>query len=258
MSMTKEAVSKPAVVTPAGRLKGKVALITGGSRGIGLSVAKAYVREGARVVIAARTGDELKTALGILKDLGGDATGIRIDLDSAESCRSLYMGAVRSYGRIDVLVNNAGRLGPIAPIVNYPDDEWQAVMRTNTDCVYWLSKAVLSTMIPQNGGSIINVVSSVGEKGRARWGAYSVSKAAVINLTEVIAEEVGQYGIRANAINPGATRTMMRAEAFPGENPETLPSPDEIVNPFIYLASDASRGASGLTLEARDWMGRTF
>jgi len=247
-----------AVVAPAGRLKGKVALITGGTRGIGFAVAKAYVREGAKVILAARKSAELTAATQIIKEMGGDVTASKIDLNSAAACEALYTGAIRAYGRLDILVNNAAILGPISKIANYRPEEWELVMRTNADVVYWLSRAALGSMIPANTGSIINVTSGVGVKGRAGWGAYAVSKAAVNCFTEVLAEEVGQYGIRVNCIDPGATRTEMRAAAFPKEDPATLPKPDDVVNPFIYLASDASKGVTGMILKSTDWVGRTF
>ncbi|MCC5875879.1 MAG: SDR family oxidoreductase [Candidatus Sumerlaeia bacterium] len=246
------------VVAPANRLAGKVALVTGGTRGIGLAVAKAYAREGAKLIIASRTSSELKNAMADIKALGADVTATRVDLSTRASCESLYTGAIRSYGKIDILVNNAGVLGPLLPIVNYPADEWDRVMRTNTDAVYWLTRAVLGNMIPNNGGSIINVTSGVGIKGRANWGAYAASKAAVINFTETISEEISKYGIRINCINPGATRTMMREEAFPKEDPATLPHPNDIVNAFIYLASDVAKGTTGMTFQASDWVGRQF
>lgn len=258
MVQVKDEKKNSPVVAPANRLAGKAALITGGTRGIGLAVAKAYVREGAKVVIAARDSDELKTAVGILKDLGGDVTAAKVDLKNRAAAEGLYTAAIRSYGKVDILVNNAAILGPQTEILRYPADDWDEVMRTNVDSVFWLTKAALSSMISSNSGSIINVVSGVGVKGRATWGAYAVSKAAVLNLTEVVAEEVARYQIRVNAINPGPTRTMMRAEAAPKEDPETLPAPEDIVNPFIYLASDVSRGVTGQSLEARDWFGRTF
>jgi NAD(P)-dependent dehydrogenase (short-subunit alcohol dehydrogenase family) len=247
-----------AVVAPAGRLKGKVALITGGTRGIGFAVAQAYVREGAKVILAARKTAELTTATQVLKEQGGDVTASKIDLNSAAACEALYTGAIRAYGRIDILVNNAAILGPISKIAQYRPEEWELVMKTNLDVVYWLSRAVLGTMIPANTGSIINVTSGVGSKGRAGWGAYAVSKAAVNCFTEVLSEEVSQYGIRVNCVDPGATRTEMRAQAFPKEDPATLPKPEEIVNPFIYLASDASKGLTGSILKATDWVGRSF
>lgn len=258
MVQVKDEKKNSPVVAPANRLAGKAALITGGTRGIGLAVARAYVLEGARVVIASRNADELRTAIGILKDLGGDVTGTKVDLSSRAAAESLYTAAIRAYGKIDILVNNAAVLGAQAEILRYPADEWDEVMRTNVDAVFWMTKAALSSMISANAGSIINVISGVALKGRAGWGAYSVSKAAVLNLTQVVAEEAARYQVRVNAVNPGPTRTMMRAEAAPKEDPETLPAAEDVVNPFIYLASDVSRGVTGQALESRDWFGRSF
>jgi NAD(P)-dependent dehydrogenase (short-subunit alcohol dehydrogenase family) len=116
-----------------------------------------------------------------------------------------------------------------------------------------MTRAVLPVMLAQQTGSIINVTSGVGRQGKAQWGAYAVSKAGLEALTQVLADEVGQDGIRVNAVNPAATRTAMRAQAYPAEDPLTLPTPEEILPIFVYLASDASKGVNGQSLEARDW-----
>ncbi len=247
------------VVEPAGRLKGKVALITGGTRGIGFAIAKAFASEGAKLVIAGKSPRGIKDALKELKELGATATGTKVNLDGHHAAESLCTAAIRAYGKVDVLVNNAALLGPArVPLDQYPVSEWDAVMRTNVDAVYYLSRAVLGSMIPGNMGSIINVTSGVAKKGRGGWGAYSVSKAAIDNLTEVMAEDVSKYNVRVNAINPGPTRTDMRASAFPGEDPNSLPHPDDIMNGFIYLASEVSKGVTGNIFEAKDWVGRSF
>lgn len=258
MSLIKEKVIPQPVVQPANRLAGKVALVTGGTRGIGLAVAKAYAREGAKVVIASRTSGELKTALEELKALGGDVVATKIDLSSWEACSALIASTLRTYATIDILVNNAAILGPRQKIINYPVDAWDEVMKTNLNAVFWLSKAALGTMIPNNGGSIINVSSGVAEQGRAEWGAYAVSKAAVENFSEVLSDEVASFNIRVNCVDPGPTRTMMREEAYPKENPETLPKPEDVVNPFIYLACEASKGVTGSVFKSKDWIGRSF
>jgi NAD(P)-dependent dehydrogenase (short-subunit alcohol dehydrogenase family) len=249
MVATKEAVKSTSVVEPAGRLKGKVALITGGTRGLGLAIAKAYAREGAKIVIASRTPGELKLAVDEIKALGADVTAAKIDLNGQAACEGLYNGAIRSYGKIDVLVNNASIPGPRTPILTYSGKDWTAVMRLNLDVVFWLSKAALGTMIPSNGGCIINVSAAVAQQGQAKWGAYSVAKAGVVNLTQILAEEVAQYNIRVNAVDPG----QIRSESAP-----TAPAADDVVNPFLYLASDASKGVTGLQIEAADWIGRSF
>jgi NAD(P)-dependent dehydrogenase (short-subunit alcohol dehydrogenase family) len=111
-------------------------------------------------------------------------------------------------------------------------------------------------MVPQNAGSIINVSSGVGRRGREKWGAYAVSKFGIEGMTQVLAEEMKPYKIRVNSVNPGPTRTEMRAKAYPGEDPHTLPAPADITNAFVYLASDFSQGVTGEQFDARDWMGR--
>ncbi len=212
----------------ANRLDGKVALVTGGSRGIGRAIAAAYARAGARVYVCGRNQDDVGTAVRELQASGGDVDGETADVGSVEDVKRVVRGATRRFGTIDVLVNNASIVGPRVTIAEYPDPAWEEVLRT----------------------------SGVGRKGKARWGAYAGSKAGLECLTQVLADEVTDSGIRVNAVNPAATRTAMRAHAYPQEDPLTLPKPEEIVGIFLYLASEASAAVSGQSLDARDWVGR--
>jgi NAD(P)-dependent dehydrogenase (short-subunit alcohol dehydrogenase family) len=155
-----------------------------------------------------------------------------------------------------VLVNNASLLGPRVTIAQYPFDSWQEVLRVNLSGPFLITQAVLPTMASRRSGSIINVTSGVGRTGKARWGAYAISKAGLEGFTQVLADEVKESGVRVNAVNPAATRTAMRGEAYPAEDPLTLPTPEEITPIFLYLASDASTAVTGQSLDARDWMGR--
>jgi len=164
--------------------------------------------------------------------------------------------AVERYGTVHVLVNNASLLGSRVAIADYPISDWEEVMRVNLTGVFLLTQQVLQVMIPQRQGSIINVSSGVGRAGKARWGAYACAKAGVEGLTQVLADEVRDYGIRVNSVNPAATRTAMRAAAYPDEDPLTLPTAEEITPIFVYLASDDSAGVTGKALEARRWMKR--
>ena len=234
-------------------LAGKVALITGGTRGIGRAVASAYARAGASVFICGRRQEGLVQALNEVRNSGGHVEGIAGDVGRVEDVRRIVRTALDHYGTIQVLVNNASLLGPRAPIASYPAAAWEEVIRANLSGPFFMIQEVLKIMTPQRQGSIINVSSGVGRAGKAHWGAYAASKFGLEGLTQVLAEELKQAGIRVNAINPGPTRTEMRAHAYPDEDPMTLPLPDDIVPAFLYLASDESIGITGQSLDAQNW-----
>jgi NAD(P)-dependent dehydrogenase (short-subunit alcohol dehydrogenase family) len=236
-----------------GCLAGKVALITGGSHGIGKAVAAAYAAEGAKVFICARNAGDLASAVDDIRRTGGEVFGLAGDVAEPEHVRNIVDATVQRFGVIDVLVNNASLLGPRSGIVDYPYSAWREVMRVNVDGPFLMTQAVVRTMLPRSAGSIINVSSGVGRVGKALWGAYSPSKFAVEGFTQMLAQELDGTGIRVNALNPGATRTAMRAAAYPGEDPLTLPRPEELAPAFVYLASDQSLTVTGKSLDARDW-----
>jgi NAD(P)-dependent dehydrogenase (short-subunit alcohol dehydrogenase family) len=236
------------------KLGGKVALVTGGSRGIGKAVASAYAREGAKVFICARNERELNRAVLDLRSEGGEVQGRSGDVGNAGNVKRIVGEATGHFGAIDVLVNNASLLGPREAIAEYPIEAWEDVVRVNLTGLFLVTREVLKMMLPRQRGSIINVSSGVGRVGKARWGAYAASKFGVEGLTQVLSEEVREIGIRVNSVNPGPTRTEMRAMAYPSEDPLTLPAPDEIVPIFLYLASDDSINISGQSLEAREWL----
>ena len=238
------------------KLTGKVALITGGSRGIGKAIASTYARQGARVFICARGEDDLARTLTEIRNDGGDIDGWAGDVGKPEEARRIVGAAVKRSGAIHVLVNNASLLGPRVPIADYPAEEWGEVVRVNLTGVFLITQRVLPVMIAQGQGSIINVSSGVGRTGKARWGAYACAKDGLEGLTQVLADELKDSGIRVNSVNPAATRTGMRAQAYPEEDPLTLPAPEEIMPIFLYLASDDSVGVTGKALDARDWMKR--
>lgn len=235
------------------KLRGKVALITGGSRGIGKAVATAYAREGAGVFICARKEADVQKTVAEIESFGARAQGCAGDVGKIEDAQRMVQSAAAQFGRIDILVNNASLLGPRVPVANYPVATWEEVLRVNLTGPFLMIQEALQVMIPQRQGSIINVSSGVGRIGRARWGAYAASKFGVEGLTQVVADEVQEFGVRANAVNPGPTRTEMRAFAYPEEDPFTLPTPDAIVPVFIYLASDDSASVTGQSLDAQDW-----
>ena len=237
-----------------GMLEGKVALITGGSRGIGKAIAMAYAREGAKVFICARKAANLKKAAAEIRSDGGEVGWCAADISKVGEVKRIVREVRRVYGAIHVLVNNASILGPREPIVRYPLSSWEEVVKVNLTALFLVTREVLKIMIPQKEGSIINLSSGVGRVGKARWGAYAASKFGVEGFTQVLADEVKEWNIRVNAVNPGGTRTEMRAQAYPDEDPLTLPVPEDITGVFLYLASAESREVTGKTFDARDWL----
>lgn len=236
-------------------LRGKIALVTGGSRGIGRAIAAAYVEHGASVFVCGRSAKDISGAVYEIGRNGGEIDGVAGDISKAQDIENIVGKAVQRFGAIDVLVNNASILGPRETIASYPLAAWDEVIKINLTGVFLMTRAVLPIMLERRSGSIINVTSGVARRGKARWGAYAASKAGLEALTQVLADEVNQAGVRVNSVNPAATRTRMRAQAYPAEDPATLPSPADIVGVFLYLAADASAGITAQSLEARDWLG---
>ena len=240
---------------PEKKLAGKIALITGGSRGIGKAVAAGYAREGAAVFLCGRNDLDVKRAIADIEGAGGRASGCAGDIGKIEDVRRIVQSTIAQFGSIDVLVNNASMLGPRVPLADYPLEAWEEVLRVNLTGIFLMSQEVVKkVMIPKRQGSIINVSSGVGRIGKARWGAYGASKFGVEGLTQGLAEELKDLGIRVNAVNPGPTRTAMRAMAYPDEDPLTLPAPDNVIPVFLYLASDDSRTVTGQSFDAQEWL----
>lgn len=238
------------------KLRDKVALVTGGSRGIGRAIAAAYAREGAQVVMTARERGSLETAAGEIRKAGGRVVPLQADVADRHQVKNLSEEVHRRFGRLHVLVNNASLLGPRVPIQEYPEEAWEAVIAVNLTGPFFVIKSCLPLMTAAGEGSIINVSSGVGRIGKPGWGAYAASKFGLEGLTQVLSAELEPLHIRVNAVNPGGTRTAMRAAAYPEEDPLTLPTPEQITPVFLYLASDESRHMTGQSLEARDFLSR--
>jgi len=237
------------------KLEGKIALITGGSKGIGKGIAEAYLKEGAEVIICGRdetnlmaTGDELKEF--------GQINYVVCDITKLEDVYELANQIEAVKQKLDILVNNASILGVKSPIMKYPEEVWQEVINVNLNAQFFVTKALLPLLLQSKNASIINVSSSVGRKGKKDWGAYAASKFGVEALTQVLADEMSESNIRVNSVNPGGTRTDMRADAYPEEDPNTLPTPIDISPVFVYLASDESSDVNGQEFTAREWIGK--
>ncbi len=232
-------------------LKDKVALITGASQGLGKALAHAFGKEGAQVVVSARSEEPIRSVAGEIEDVGAEVLAVAADVSKGADVEKLVRGTVGRFGRIDVLVNNAGLLGPRASIEEYPEDEWRRVIDANLTGPFLVSKRAIPH-VPE-GGSIINVVSGVSIEGRPGWGAYSVSKFGLEGLTQILAAELKERSIRVNAVDPGGMRTEMRAAAYPDEDPHTRITPQENTGVFLYLASEASEGVTGERFRAQEF-----
>lgn len=231
------------------KLRNKVAVITGASRGLGRALAVRFAAEGAAVCMCARNGDLLRSVSLEIMSFGGkvffestDITDERQVMEFVAACTSMWSG-------IDILVNNAGVLGSRSLLENYPLADWQKVFAVNVTGAFLVTKHFLPHF--NGGGSIINVSSSVGRTARATWGAYAVSKFALEGMTQLLSEELRSRNIRVNSINPGGVATEMRHQAFPQEDPKTLPKPESVLDPFVFLASDESKGVTGQSFDAQ-------
>lgn len=236
-----------------GKLENRKIVVTGGSKGIGKGICKAYLKEGAHVYTCSRDIDELRETLQELS-VYGKIDVFRADLTNIDDVNAMYEEIKDKFGeKLDVLVNNASILGSRTSIADYPADVWKKTIDINLNAQFYITKALLPLLINNSNSSIINVSSSVGRKGRATWGAYSVSKFGLEGLTQVLADELSDKGVRVNSVNPGGTRSGMRAKAYPDEDPSTIPSPDDISPVFVYLASEESIGVTGKEFNARDY-----
>ncbi len=236
------------------RLKDRIALITGASRGIGAAIAKRYAAEGAHVICVARTTGGLEELDDEIRALGGSATLIPLDLAKTEMIDGLAAPLLERFGRIDVLVGNAGIFGRLTPLHQFPPNLWEEVFKVNVHANQRLIRAVHPLLFASPAGRAIFVTSTVSREIRAYWGAYAASKAALDNMIMGYAREVAQSNIRVNLVNPGGTQSKMRAEAFPGEDPTTLPKPEDITEVFVALA-EASSTRNGEWINAREFCG---
>ena len=239
------------------RLQNKVAIITGGSRGIGYAVADTFLREGAKVIITASTQANADRAAATLREKYPDSVveGISPDLSSSEQVRESFTGVARRYGRLDILVNNAG-VSESTPLLNYTGELYDKVMDLNVKGVFNASKAAAEIMVPQGSGVILNNSSMVSIYGQPAGFAYPTSKFAVNGLTLSLARELGPRGIRVNAVAPGITETdMMKAvpkaviEPMIAQIPlRRMGQPQDIANAFLFLASDEASYITGVVL----------
>ena len=234
------------------QLDGKVVMISGGSKGLGAALARRCVEEGAAVSLCARGKEDLAEIGAELDARGGRVLTLAADVASEDDVQEWVEATRDRFGRIDVLINNASMLGSRVGIEEYPLAEWRKVIDVNLTGAFLCARAVIPAL-RESRGAMIHVSSGVGDHGRPYWGAYCASKNGLEALSEMLAGELEEDGIRSNAVDPGSMRTDMRAAAYPDEDPETLPTPREVTDVFVYLASDAARDVSGKRFRAKDY-----
>ncbi len=220
-----------------GRLHDRVALITGASRGIGAAVAKRFAAEGAHVVLVARTVGGLEEVDDQIKALGGSATLVPCDVTEFDRLDNLGPPLLERFGRLDIFVGNAAILGTMTPLAQYDAKAWHEVFDVNVHANWRLIRVVEPLLRRAEAGRAILVTSAAAKQPKAYWGAYAITKSALETMTRVWAAELANTSVRVNLLSPGATRTQMRATAFPGEDPDTLKTPDAVTDAFVELAS---------------------
>ena len=236
-------------------LSGRIIMVTGAGRGIGEAAAKAYACHGATVLLLGKTEENLNRVYDEIEAAGWPQPAvIPFNLETALPHQYDELAATieREFGRLDGLLHNAGIIGPRTPLEQLSGDNFMRVMQVNVNAAFILTSTLLPLLKLSNDASVVFTSSSVGRKGRAYWGAYAVSKFAIEGLMQVLADELeGASTVRSNSINPGATRTDMRAKAYPGENPIVNPLPEEIMPLYLYLMGQDSKGVNGKALDAQ-------
>ena len=227
----------PRTATGGRALEGRIALVTGASRGIGAAVARRFAREGAHLILAARTQGALEELDDEVRAMGGSVTLVPGDLTDFDAIDRMGAAVFERFKRLDILIGNAGALGTLSPLGHIDAKTWDQVMAINLTVNWRLIRSFDSLLRLSDAGRAIFVTSGVG--ARAYWGAYAVSKAALETLVRVYAAEVAKTNVRVNLLDPGAIRTAMRARAFPGEDPMTLQPPESITDLFVELARPA-------------------
>lgn len=235
-------------------LHNRIILVTGAGDGIGREAALTYARHGAQLILLGRTLSKLQAVKQEIHQLGlAPAATVEFDLLTAAPAdyRKLADELAAAYPHLDGVLNNAGLLGTINPLAEQDYQEFCDVMQVNVNASLLLTQAVLPLLLKSPSASLIFTSSSVGRTGRAGWGAYAISKFATEGMMQVLADEYKNTHLRVNCINPGGTRTSMRASAFPDEDPQKLKTPADIMPLYLYLMGDDSRRKTGMSFDAQ-------
>ncbi|WP_286235235.1 YciK family oxidoreductase [Thalassotalea sediminis] len=232
----------------------KVILVTGAGSGIGRQAALTYAKLGATVILLGKTVQKLEQVYDeIIANGGAEPAIVPLDLKGATQQNYIDMSSTiaQQFGHLDGALLNASMLGELTPYTHIHQQIWDDTIKVNVTAQHLLSQALIPTMLKADNASLVFTSSGVGSKGRAYWGAYSVSKFATEGLMQVIADEYDESNLRVNAINPGATATAMRATAYPAEDQSTLATPEDIMPLYVYLMSDDSQNTTGQVIKAQ-------
>jgi NAD(P)-dependent dehydrogenase (short-subunit alcohol dehydrogenase family) len=240
----------------AAELRDRIIMVTGAGDGIGRAVSLALARAGARVILLGRTVRKLEAVHAAIAQVPGAAEASIVPLDLERALAADYeavaVAVEQRYGRLDGLLHNAALLGTLTPLDQYDVPTFMRVMHVNVTAAFVLTQHLLPLLRKSPDAAVLFTSSGVGNRGRAYWGAYSVSKFATEGLAQVLAHETeGNSNIRVNIINPGKVRTTMRRQAYPSEPPESLPAPESLTAPYLALLGPASRGVTGRRFEAQ-------
>jgi NAD(P)-dependent dehydrogenase (short-subunit alcohol dehydrogenase family) len=240
---------------PKDAFKDRVILVTGAGDGIGRGIALALARHGATVILLGRTQEKLEAVYDLIKADGCPEPALApVNMEVARPQDYVELANLfeQEFGRIDGILHNASMLGEITPLEQYGCETWESVMQVNVNAPFYLTRALMPLLQKSEDASVVFTSSSVGRKGRAFWGAYSVSKFATEGLMQILADEQENVSsIRSNSINPGATRTNMRALAYPAEDAQKLKTPACITAAYLFLLGPASKGITGQALNAQ-------
>ncbi|AMO49702.1 NAD(P)-dependent dehydrogenase, short-chain alcohol dehydrogenase family [Kosakonia oryzendophytica] len=234
-------------------LNDRIILVTGASDGIGKEAALTYARYGASVILLGRNEEKLRQVAQTIREQEGQhAQWFTLDMATCtpHTCQQLAEAIAAYAPRLDGVLHNAGVLGDVVPMSEQVPAVWDEVMQVNVNATFYLTQALLPLLLRSESGSLVFTSSSVGRQGRANWGAYAVSKFATEGMMQVLAEEY-QNRLRVNCINPGGTRTSMRASAFPTEDPQKLKTPADIMPLYLWLMGDDSRRKTGMSFDAQ-------
>ncbi|MDD1782698.1 YciK family oxidoreductase [Enterovibrio sp. ZSDZ35] len=238
----------------ANALAGKVILVTGAGDGIGRQAALSYAQHGATVILLGRTVKKLEGVYDEIEAAGGPQPAI-IPLDMLGATRQHYIDMAdtieQQFGRLDGVLHNAGLLGVLSPFDQIEEKAYDEVMQVNVKATFLMTQAIMALIQKSEDGRIVFTSSTVGHSGRAFWGTYAISKFATEGMMQVLADELSNTTVKVNAINPGGTRTKMRASAFPAEDANNLKTPLDIMPLYLYLMAPEGKDVNGQCIDAQ-------